>query len=491
MSQKPKPSELDRAPFKRQPPSLKDNPSRALAELSQASKKLWEGWNKRAASAIAAGDAEALQTLREEGFFPSTGARPPGCHENWWMSAFMMGGIKGVSALATVFPQQAHEAPTVEQALAGAKGYGYSRARLEEALRGLPFQGSPWRAFVALDESMLRELMGNSGADIMEDALESGWLSAKELNAGKSPLAISLSVFFAGALTSRPPPKGDESSYRATCARLLVKVCETSLAAGGPSGSGGSVDLISRLNTALRWGYPVEALQPAFDLAKREWREPLSKMAAPYLTKAPGDAKSQANAALIGLSMSSLGELLRGAHPGNIGKAAGLGLLDVVTITVDVLVEHPLKARRHWVEATAKAGRPIDMSKRFDRIASVIEASSAPAKQKEDWLALLSESPSDFPSERVLTVPTVMGLSPVAMAIKITQSPEALQSVLTELSERGFNLREGVEQATLWLDSGTRLAGMRWLKPLLERQELLEASKEAKAAAGARSAMRV
>lgn len=449
-----------------------------LAKMANDSAGLWVILRDSAAKAIKAGDQEALEKLKESGFFPERGQKMPGFHEDWWTGAFMAGGMKGLMALLNVFTQQASETPKLSSILARAGGFGHSIARLEEAMAYLPNSGGPWREIAGLSGSMRDEFMAKAGLVLVRRGLKSGWLGQRELNAGKNPVAIRLMAYCVGALTQRVRGAVSEADFREDALALIGEIHAASRAGGEPRPTSKELDsdLLRELHQALRSGIPVNQLQPAFDLIDQQWRHKISDITAKAIARAsheePLNLTAQTMAAALTLGASNVGAILTSGRREGVAQLADLGLLDAAPITEWRQIENPLKARWHYLEAKALAGREIDMSKRFGKITQSIEACDASEEQKKQWLSELDAFPAEPPKESRIHLPFRAEISPVALFVALTGDFEGSRGAMGDLADRGFSIKEGVEQAARWFENGKRAQKASWLPALIERQEI-------------------
>lgn len=459
----------------------------SLGRSQKEAKALWAAWVERAVGAIDAGDAAAMMELKERGFFPERGYALPGGHDGWWLSAFLRNGMKGLMPLLSAFPQQIDQTPALSVIFERAQAFDHSLPRLEEAMAHLPCaSGSPWRELSRFGASA-PHFMSKAGVKLIRRGLKSGWLGQKELNEGARPLAIELTRLTVEALR-----RADGEGEARVAREALADIHRVSRAGGAPRPKSEAADmgLWAELTRALSNGHPPSAVQPAFDLMNLRWQKPISQIAREAVREAaeasPMNIAAQPAAAASALRESFVGAMISSRDPAAIAELARLGLLDETPFTLWRQIENPLKARRHWVEARAAAGRPVDMAKRFASLRSSIELCDAPEEQKARWIEQLNEEPEGMPAEPRVSLPFKQSLSPGALILGLVPvgSSSALR-LAQALCEAGIEVGRSIDQAEKFfgLKDLRSIPGMR---ALIERQAL-----EAETAAAGRSAPRL
>lgn len=457
-------------------PPKGDPARRALSESASNAKKLWQEWAHKAMTAIATADTEALNELKASGFFPERGVNPPKRHEGWFMSAFLINGMKSLTALVSVFPHLADQTPTLAQVFEISERQKLDLRRWEEAMAYLPNARDPWREFVSYGQSS-PSFMVDAGFKIARRGLKSGWLSQEGLNAGKQPMGVAIAVLCVKRiLFSNARSQGGVDDAFA----LLKEIHAASRAHGAARPRSQDLDMALKkiLGSALTVGHAVESLQPAFDLIDLQWEKSVSSITARSIAdasvKTPLNATAQQTAALNALASSYVGFMIRSQKPEAIRLLASKGLLDDSPILSWGQVENPLMARWHWKQATAKAGRPVDMSKRFESIREKIETSDAADENKQLWLSWLDADPTEAPAEARINLPSRKALSAGALAIALVDNWNDAAPFCQALVDAGVDLNRALAQAASFANPTEMKRAMSrpWLGALLERQAL-------------------
>lgn len=167
--------------------------------------------------------------------------------------------------------------------------------------------------------------------------------------------------------------------------------------------------------------------------------------------------------------------VLLGGNPESIRCALDRGWIAPIKVEITLGCENPAYAAYDKARLEAGQGRSLDMSARFQKIERVIEASELDPGKKKRLLESLSSAPDECPPREQwrLSLPSSMMMSP-QVAI-MSRSADRLaargEEAARALSEAGFLLSEGVEQAK-WIGCAQKERRPGWLTRALELEAI-------------------